>query len=52
MSGSIPILQYLGLIIQESKTDIQVSTALIIFGAVRFLVGEYSKLCGCKIMLY
>lgn len=40
MSGSIPIQQYFGRIMQESKTDIPVSTALIIFGAVKFLVGK------------
>lgn len=44
MAGSIPILQYLGRIMQESKTDIEVSTALILFGAVRFVAGMCTNL--------
>lgn len=40
MSGLHAIQQYLGLIIQESKFDIKLSTALIIFGVVRFVVGK------------
>ncbi|KAJ0177090.1 hypothetical protein K1T71_007099 [Dendrolimus kikuchii] len=49
MSGSIPIQQYLGRIIQESNTKMEVSTALIIFGAIRFVVGIFATLFVDKI---
>lgn len=43
MSGSLPIQQYAGLIIQESHADIPLSAALISFGAVRFVAGIISS---------
>ncbi|KAG6445909.1 facilitated trehalose transporter Tret1 [Manduca sexta] len=43
MAGTIPIMQYLGRIMQESKSGMEVSTALIIFGVVRFIVGLVSS---------
>ncbi|XP_075973055.1 facilitated trehalose transporter Tret1-like [Anticarsia gemmatalis] len=39
MTGSIAISQYLGVIIQECKMDIEMSTALIAFGAIKLLSG-------------
>ncbi|XP_050560725.1 facilitated trehalose transporter Tret1-like isoform X10 [Spodoptera frugiperda] len=43
-AGSIPIQQYMGRIIQQSNCGLPVSTALIIFGAVRFAVGLISPM--------
>ncbi|KAJ8730224.1 hypothetical protein PYW07_017262 [Mythimna separata] len=43
MSGSIAIQEYLGRIVQESQTDVNVSTVLIIYGAVKFIVGIFSS---------
>nr|XP_021183295.2 facilitated trehalose transporter Tret1 [Helicoverpa armigera] len=49
MAGSIPIQQYLGRIIQQSNCGLEVSTALIIFGAIRFAVGLVSPVIVDKI---
>ncbi|KAJ8728020.1 hypothetical protein PYW08_016405 [Mythimna loreyi] len=44
MSGSLAIQQYLGQIVQESEADVKVSTVLIIYGAVKFIVGIFSSM--------
>ncbi|KAJ8730227.1 hypothetical protein PYW07_017265 [Mythimna separata] len=49
MSGSIAIQQYLGRIVQESETDINVSTVLIIYGGLKFFVGIFSSAIVDKI---
>ncbi|KAG6445906.1 hypothetical protein O3G_MSEX004158 [Manduca sexta] len=49
MSGSIPIQQYFGSIIQESNKDIQLSTALILFGGLRFCAGILSSFLVDKV---
>ncbi|KAJ8728017.1 hypothetical protein PYW08_016402 [Mythimna loreyi] len=49
MSGSIAIQEYLGRIVQESETNINVSTVLIIYGAVKFIVGIFSSAIVDKI---
>ncbi|KAJ8728016.1 hypothetical protein PYW08_016401 [Mythimna loreyi] len=41
-AGTLPIQQYIGRIIQQSNSGFQVSTALVIFGIVRFIVGIIS----------
>ncbi|KAF9806484.1 hypothetical protein SFRURICE_001279 [Spodoptera frugiperda] len=48
-AGSIPIQQYMGRIIQQSNCGLRVSTALIIFGAVRFAVGLISPMIVDKV---
>lgn len=40
MSGAVTIMQYLGLIMEESKANITVSTVLLIFGIKRFILGK------------
>ncbi|XP_075973563.1 facilitated trehalose transporter Tret1-like [Anticarsia gemmatalis] len=49
MSGSIPILQYLGRIVQDSTTTVSVSTALIVFGTIRFIVGVFLSVIVDKV---
>ncbi|XP_047024262.1 facilitated trehalose transporter Tret1-like [Helicoverpa zea] len=49
MSGTLAILQYLGRIFQESNTNINLSTALMVFGAVRFVVGIFSSVIVDKV---
>ncbi|KAJ8730225.1 hypothetical protein PYW07_017263 [Mythimna separata] len=43
-AGTLPIQQYIGRIIQQSNCGLQVSTALLIFGAVRFVIGLISPI--------
>ncbi|XP_047529781.1 facilitated trehalose transporter Tret1-like [Vanessa atalanta] len=43
MTGAVTIQQYLGRIMQEIDSDMKLSTLLIIFGAVKFLVGIMSS---------
>lgn len=40
LTGVIVIQLYFGLIIRESKTRLDLSTASIIFGGVRFISGK------------
>lgn len=49
MSGSIAIQQYLGRIVQESKANVNVSTILIIFGAVKLFAGIFASAIVDKI---
>ncbi|XP_026725134.1 facilitated trehalose transporter Tret1-like isoform X1 [Trichoplusia ni] len=42
MAGTIALQQYVGRIVQESTTSISISTVLMIFGAVRLVVGLLS----------
>ena len=41
MTGAITIQQYLGRITQDIDTDMELSTHLIIFGVVKFVVGQF-----------
>ncbi|KAF9420950.1 hypothetical protein HW555_002933 [Spodoptera exigua] len=43
MAGPIAIQQYFGRIVQESKTNVNISIVLITFGAVKFIVGIISS---------
>ncbi|XP_022831116.1 facilitated trehalose transporter Tret1-like [Spodoptera litura] len=43
MTGAVVIRQYLGWIIEETKSDMKTSLALIIYGAVSFVVGMMSS---------
>ncbi|CAH0397991.1 unnamed protein product [Chilo suppressalis] len=43
MTGVMTVQQYLGRIMQDTQTDIKLSTVFIIFGAVRFLIGIMSS---------
>ncbi|KAL0841079.1 hypothetical protein ABMA28_014844 [Loxostege sticticalis] len=49
LSGFLVIQQYLGLIIKDSKMQIDVSTALIIFGAVRFISAVMSSMLSDRV---
>lgn len=42
MTGAVVIRQYLGWIIEETKSEMKTSLALIIYGAVSFGVGTFS----------
>ncbi|XP_063362266.1 facilitated trehalose transporter Tret1-like [Cydia amplana] len=44
MTGSMAVQQYLSTILEESKITMQMSTAVIVFGAVRFVVGIMSSI--------
>ncbi|XP_047995207.1 facilitated trehalose transporter Tret1-like [Leguminivora glycinivorella] len=44
MTGSLAVQQYLSTILEESNIHMQVSTAVIVFGAVRFVVGIMSSI--------
>ncbi|CAG9786278.1 unnamed protein product [Diatraea saccharalis] len=44
MTGVMTVQQYLGRIMQDTKTDIKLTTVFIIFGAVRFLIGIMSSI--------
>ncbi|CAH2106565.1 unnamed protein product [Euphydryas editha] len=49
MTGAMTIQQYLGRIMQEINTDMELSTFLIIFGAVKFIVGIMSLILVDKV---
>ncbi|XP_028161731.1 facilitated trehalose transporter Tret1-like [Ostrinia furnacalis] len=49
LSGSIVIQHYLGLIVKDSKIQMELSTAFIIFGAVRFVSAVMSSLLADRL---
>ncbi|CAK1547070.1 unnamed protein product [Leptosia nina] len=49
MTGSQTVLQYLGVIMEESKTDIRLPVMIIIFGAVKFVVGVISSILADRV---
>ncbi|XP_050560717.1 facilitated trehalose transporter Tret1-like isoform X2 [Spodoptera frugiperda] len=49
MAGPIAIQQYFGRIVQESKTNVNISIVLITFGAVKFIVGIISSMIVDKV---
>ncbi|CAH0719493.1 unnamed protein product, partial [Brenthis ino] len=49
MTGAITIQQYLGRITQDIDTDMKLSTHLIIFGVVKFVVGIISSIFADRI---
>ncbi|RVE47160.1 hypothetical protein evm_008237 [Chilo suppressalis] len=49
LSGSILILHYLGLIMQDGKIDMNLTTAFTIFGGVRIISGIVSSLLADRV---
>ncbi|KAL0841082.1 hypothetical protein ABMA28_014846 [Loxostege sticticalis] len=49
LTGSIVIQHYLGLIMKDSKIQMDLPTAFIIFGAVRFISGVMSSLLADRV---
>ncbi|RVE41019.1 hypothetical protein evm_014331, partial [Chilo suppressalis] len=49
LSGSILILHYLGLIMQDGKIDMKLTTAFTIFGGVRIISGIVSSLLADRV---
>ncbi|XP_041978516.1 facilitated trehalose transporter Tret1-like [Aricia agestis] len=49
LTGALAIQQYLGTIIGESKSDIKPSTAMVIFGAVKFVVSITSTVLADRV---